>query len=382
MDIIIKTNMKKLRFIHALALGLAVLGLASCDSKDEPKNPAVDPSANGIMILNQGSYEKNNAGISYIKDNDGEISLISDYFFEKNNSRLGDNATDIAVYNGYIYVSLTGSNCIYKLDKTGTIQSKVLFHTDKDLQGGVRYMAFKDNYIYASFYGGIVAKISIDNLNVESKLKTPGANLEGIAEVNGSIYVADSYESVYDATTGKSDTKYNDRLYIIDPKTFTVAGSVKVAVNPNKLMAYDGKLFLISWGNYADKGYSFQMIEPSAGNKVTELGTATDMGIGNGKVYLLNSVTDWTTWTSTNTWFTYDIESKTMNQTSFMKNAPENLATDHISMITVDSKSGDIYIGTTRYTLGNGQIYGFSKDGTMKINSDCGGQNPIGAVFM
>ena len=106
------------------------------------------------------------------------------------------------------------------------------------------------------------------------------------------------------------------------------------------------------------------------------------MGAGNGKVYLINSVTDWSTWTSTNTWFSYDIKGNHVDNSSFMKNAPSELTTDHISMITVDDASGDIYIGTTIYTLGNGQVYRFEKDGSFKINFDCGGENPIGAVFM
>ncbi|MDE6083850.1 MAG: hypothetical protein K2G11_05130 [Muribaculaceae bacterium] len=374
--------MKKQSFIYALLLSSAVAGFTSCEKNDEPGGDVDNQNLKGMFILNQGSYQMNNAGLAFYSLDKTDSPFISDLFYDVNNYKLGDNATDIVKHKGYIYISLTGSNCIYKLNEKGEVAKQVLFHNDPDLQGGVRYMTFKDNSLYASFYGGIVAKLSADDLTVEAKLNTGGSNLEGIAEVNGTLYVADSYQSTYDSTTGQSEIVYGDKLYMIDLKSFTVKGTVTVSLNPNKLIAEDGKLFLISWGNYADKGYSFQMIDPSDNNKVTELAVATDMGAGNGKVYLLNSVTDWSTWTSTNTWFSYDIKGNRVDNSSFMKNAPSELTTDHISMVTVDDASGDIYIGTTIYTLGNGQVYRFEKDGSFKINFDCGGENPIGAVFM
>ena len=43
--------------------------------------------------------------------------------------------------------------------------------------------------------------------------------------------------------------------------------------------------------------------------------------------------------------------------------------------------NGDIYIGTTYFAAGNGNIYRFKKDGTFIEKFDCGGQNPNSAVF-
>ncbi len=373
--------MKNSKFSYTLLLLIASVGFVSCDKNDGPDTGDTKEIKNGAFILNQGSYQMNNAGLAYFSTADNDLSLTPNLFFDVNNLNLGDNATDMVKYDGDVYISLTGSNCIYKINTEGEMLARVLFSTDPELQGGVRYMAFKDQYLYASFYGGIVAKISTEDLSIVSKLNTGGANLEGIAEANGSLYVADSYQSTYDETTGYSNIIYGEKLIVIDLKTFTVSGSVTVATNPNKLMAYNGKLFLISWGNYYDKGYSFQLIEPSQNNKVTELGIATDMGIGNGKVYLVNSVTDWTTWATSNTWFSYNITDNKIDTNSFMTDAPEDLSTAHISMLSVDENSGEIYIGTSKYTLGNGEIYHFTKEGEFESNFDCGGQNPISAVY-
>jgi hypothetical protein len=50
-------------------------------------------------------------------------------------------------------------------------------------------------------------------------------------------------------------------------------------------------------------------------------------------------------------------------------------------MLQVNDNNGDIYIGTTFFSAGNGNIYRFKKDGTFVEKFDCGGQNPNSAVF-
>ncbi len=374
--------MKTFRISAALLTMAVMAGFTSCSNDDGPDNGDEVKVKGGAFVLNQGSYQMNNAGMAYFKfDKDG-AEIVNDLFFDVNDFKLGDNATAIARHKGKIFISMTGSNCIYKLNEKGKVEAQALFHSDPDLQGGVRYMAFEGDYLYASFYGGVVVKISVKDMQVVAKLQTGGGNLEGIAECDGKLYVADSYSYVYDSATGQTSTVYGDKVYVIDTKTFTVSGSIPVALNPNKLIEEDDKLFLLSWGNYADKGYSFQMIEPENGNKVTELGVATDMGAGDDKIYLVNSVTDWNTWQTTNTWTSYDIKAGRMNTASFMADAPASLASDHISMIAVDDDTDDIYIGTTQYTLGNGHVYRFDKHGNFKDDFDCGGQNPVGMIFL
>ena len=45
-------------------------------------------------------------------------------------------------------------------------------------------------------------------------------------------------------------------------------------------------------------------------------------------------------------------------------------------MMEIDDETDDIYVGTTFYSAGNGNIYRFKKDGTFVEKFDCGGQNP------
>lgn len=127
------------------------------------------------------------------------------------------------------------------------------------------------------------------------------------------------------------------------------------------------------------------MIDPSNNDAVTVLATATSMTAGNGNVYFVNSETDYSNWPETstnNTFFSYNIATSTLNQTSFLKDAPAELATSSIYSMDVDDEDGNIYIGVTFYSNSNGTIYRFQQDGTFVEKFDCGGQNPKKMVFV
>lgn len=219
-------------------------------------------------------------------------------------------------------------------------------------------------------------------MDVEKKLKTPGANLEGVAIENDYLYVANSYERTTDPETGKNKYNYFKDVFVIDLNTFTLKETLVVEQNPNMLIEEDDKVFLISW-NYSRESYVLQMIDPDANNKVTELGYATNMAAGNDMLYLVDSRTDYSVrpYVTTNTFSSYDIKSRRLNTTSFLKDAPAELATSSIYMMTVSEYTGDIYIGVTNYSASNGTMYRFKQDGSFVGKFDCGGQNPRAAVF-
>lgn len=174
-------------------------------------------------------------------------------------------------------------------------------------------------------------------------------------------------------------------MFVINAANMQLETTLTVDFNPNQVLEEDGKIFLISWGNYADKGYSAQMIEPQNGNKQTSLGVATNMAVGDDMVYFVNSETDYSNWPETstnNTFFSYNIKTATVNSSSFLKNAPAELATSSVYMMSVDDEKGDIYIGVTFYSNSNGTMYRFDRNGNFIEKFDCGGQNPKTMVFI
>lgn len=376
--------MKKNRIYLALCASVLLGGfLASCNGNDEPKHndsgSKLELPDDRLFILNEGAYNANNSNITLYGPKNNII--IEDIFYKQNSMRLGDNGQDIIAADDKIYISVNGSNYLTKLNAAGVEEKRVSFTSDPELQGGVRYLAEKDGYIYASFYGGVLAKINKKDLMIEKKITKLGANLEGVAIENGKLYVANSYSQSIDPETGVNVFNYLNEMFVIDLRDFTLSKTLTVATNPNQVAEEEDKIFLIAWGNYGNKGYEFQMIDPKQDNKVTSLGVATKMGVGNDKVYLVNSVTEWTSYTTTNTFFYYDIKANKMVESSFMKDAPAELSTSSISMISVDDENGDIYVGTSSY-VANGEVYRFKKDGTFVTKFDSQGINPRKAVFL
>lgn len=376
--------MKSTKFWFGVCAMLSISGLVtSCSKDDEPKHDDTDSKVelpnNRMFILNSGSIGANNSNISFYAPKEGKG--IADIFYEQNGFRLGDTGQDMIEDDDQIYVSVYGSNYLAKLNAAGVEQGRVSFTSDPELQGGVRFLAEEGKFIYASFHGGVVAKINKNDLSIAGKITNIGANLEGIAIEDGRLYVANSYSQSVDPETGKNVYKYLDEMFVIDLKNFSLSQTLTVCTNPNQVAEEDDMIFVIGNGNYADKGYECQMIDPKQNNKITSIAVATNMAVGNDKVYLVNSVTDWSSYTTTNTFFYYDIKAGRLVESSFMKDAPVELASASIYMMTVDDETGDIYIGTSDY-VSNGNLYRFNRDGSYITKFDSGGINPFKAIFL
>lgn len=372
----------KIRKLLFSALCMLALGTAftACSDNDDPNNDFHDEGSKVTLphhrafILNEGTMGANNANISLYAPNK-DCDFINDLFFQQNNARLGDTGQSMIEYNDYLYVIVANSKYIARLNTAGVELDR---HAFSESEGDPRYMAAEDGYIYLTQYGGKVSKLDAETLDVVATFEG-GSNLEGIAECNGKLYVANSYS--------KTDAgyQYHNEVFVINPQTMQLEKTLTVTVNPNQLVEENDKVFLISFGDYGAVGYTAQMIDPSNNDAVTVLATATSMTAGNGNVYFVNSETDYSHWSetsTTNTFFSYNIATSTLNQTSFLKDAPAELATSSIYSMDVDDEDGNIYIGVTFYSNSNGTIYRFQQDGTFVEKFDCGGQNPKKMVFV
>ena len=221
-----------------------------------------------VYILNEGSQGANNAGLAFYAPNK-DADFISDIYKTQNNAKLGDLGQSMIEYEDEIYIAVYGSNYLTKLNAAGVELKRVSFVGDNDLSAGIRYIDAEDGYIYASFWGGAVAKINATTLEVVDKLTGLGDNLEGVAICEDMLYVSNSCTADY--------TYHND-VKVIDLRTFTLKETLIVASNPNtQMLEEDDKVFLISDDYSSAEGYVLQMIEPAKGNKVTKIGNATYM---------------------------------------------------------------------------------------------------------
>lgn len=355
-------------FLGAVA-GLLAASFTACSSDDQGtinKIPSLESINSRCLILNSGKSGGNNAGLAFYAPNK-ELGLLKDIYEVANAKKMGDTGQSIIYQDGYMYIVLSGSKKLLKLDSEGKEVKSISFSPE---DADPRYLAYAGGKLYVTLWSNKVVRIDANTFNKEAYVSV-GVRPEEITVVNNKLFVANS---------GVSSDRGNT-VSEIDLATFTVVKTHTVDMNPNCVTTANGEVFVISRGNYKDIKSSFQKISLADGT-CTSLGRATHMGVYKNVVYVVDSYTDWSSESklTKNTFYSYDTTTGTVNQTSFLKNMPEALQSTSIYMFEVSSVDGSIYIGTSDYKT-NGDIYRFDAQGNFVEKFDCGGINPIEAVF-
>ncbi len=362
--------MKKL-FLAALFCGAMGGLMTSCDNNDTPSTPSSKleiPTTYRAFVLNAGKFKGNNSNLTYF-DPSGIYAPIANVFFQQNGKKIGDTGESMIYENGSIYLAVYGSNVLYKMNKDGVVEkSRSLYKP--------RQMAVHNGYLYVSKFAGQVTKLDANTLDSISSVNV-GHNLEGIAELNGMLYVCDSHDGV------NPMTKYED-IYIVNPSSMQSEGTIKVVKNPVDLKAANGKLYCLSHGNYADIGYALQEVDVTkkVAKKIT---VATHMALANDLLYLTNSATDWSKYpqiSTVNTFSSYNVKTGKLNETSFLgENMPSGFDALSIYGMFADPYNGNIHFCVSDYK-NNGDLYRFDKNGMFLNKFDTGGINPRTIVFI
>ncbi len=363
----------------ALFASAFCITFSSCDDGEEEKfndgGSKIELPERRAYILYEGSQNMNQAGIAFYAPNK-DADFRGDLFKLQNDKGLGSLAQDIIDYNDYIYVVVSGSKYIAMLNEA-CVEVKTFKFPEGE--GDPRRIEAEDGFLYVTQYGGQVSKINANTLERVAVFKG-GDNLEGIAECDGKLYVANTYK------IEGGNYIYNEEVLVINPKTMEKEASITVVTNPERLYEVDGKLYLHSKGNYYDKPNTLQVIDPKNNNKVTDLQTPISK-VTEGKdgvLYLINNETvydeNWAVVSSVNTFSTYNTRTGAFGE-SFVKNAPEELNSANIYLLNVDDDTDEIYIGTSDY-VNTGTIYRFGADGTFKEKFDAGGVNPNNMIFV
>lgn len=339
--------------------------LVGCEPEQNPVDPATDVTVSQVLILNEGSYQGNNAGIT-VYDPDAKAVTVDELYSMANGVRMGDTGQDILVDGDDVYVCVYGSSYVARLDMSGKNIAQHLFTEE---EGQPRYMAVSGDNIYVTLYSGNVAVMDRMTLDVK-KLIGVGSNPEGIVCCDGKLYVANS---------GWGD---DQTISVIDIAREENVQTIQCAVNPQQFVVVDGNLFLFAYGPYDENWncpYPVQAVDRATG-VVSDLCNAirgTVMGFD--KLLLLRNETDWSTYTTTNTFFTYDVTTNTLSASSPFRDAPDEVLTGSIYMMECDVRTGEVYIGVSDYVTA-GTVYRFSATGYL-LDKFTVGINPSQAAF-
>lgn len=364
----------KLKNIFYTALCLLLLGTAfvACSDDETPdfndNGSKVELPARRAFIMYEGSWGGNNAGISFYAPAK-DAKFISDIYYTQNGVRMGDLANTMIEHDNNLYVIVGGSKYVTRLNSAGVEEARHSFGSN---EGEPRAIDAEDGFVYVTQYGGKVSKLNAKTLEVVATF-VGGDNLEGIAENDGKLYVANTYK-----VDGSGNFIYNTEIMVIDATTMKQEKSLTVVENPEDIFEIDDMIYVLSKGNYADVAPALQAINPRNG-KVTNLTDASKFAkANNGTFYCVRSAYD-ENWQLTNSFYALNLTDKT--EKPFLKNAPDSFSTAAIYMLEVDDETGDIYVGTSDYVT-NGTIYRFDAAGNLTDTFDAGGINPTTMVFI
>ncbi|GHV67295.1 hypothetical protein FACS1894199_12490 [Bacteroidia bacterium] len=358
------------RKVFRAVLCVLVAGMVFMGCSDDDKvtrndgGSLIDLPDARVFILNEGSWGGNNAGITFYESLDGSHDIIGDIYLQQNGKGLGDVGQSIVNDTSNIYVVVSESKRITKLNQAGVEQHTLSIPTNF---GNPRFAAIEGGKLYVTVYGypGYVLRINTATMSIEDSVRV-GNNPENIASCKGKLYV--------------SNTEYGSgtTVSVVDISTFKEVQKVNVIANPNDILAVNNKVYVVSWGLYDEAIWGFhdyvlQRVDDGAAGAIgSELNLkVSKMAAHNDILYIVSR---------TNECFTYNTTTGTVKQESFLKGAPATLSASTVYMLTINPYNGEFYVGTNDY-VNNGTIYRFSSDGTFMTEFESGGIGPCGAVF-
>ena len=346
-------------------LCMLAIGLSFTSCSDDDKDEFIDDGSTlnlpktRAYFLNEGSYNANNAGITFYAPN-RDHDKVNDIYMTQNNKGLGDTGQDMIEHDNNIYVVVYGSNLLVKLNSACVEQKRLSFPTDDQ----PRYVTETGGKLYVTLYSGKVAKIDPKELQIESYVNV-GKNPEEIIEHDGFLYVVNS-------GWGADST-----MTVISTSDFKVNKTIEVAKNPFKVLESEDQIFVLAYGEYYE--YPVQKVDVSTGN-TTFITNASNMCEYDGIIYFVYSETDWSTNETTNTFFSYNVKTGAINNNNFMTNMPVELSSESVYMMEINDENGELYIGTSDYAT-TGNIYRFDAGKKFVEKFESGGVSPTKAVF-
>jgi DNA-binding beta-propeller fold protein YncE len=248
---------------HELPLLLMICFLLLSCNKIEPEPNNTDTSLfkNGLLVLNEGLFQQNNASLSWIDLATNEVT--NQLFLEVNERPLGDTGNDMIAYGSKIYIIVNGSSTLEIVEKS-TLKSIKQVQLQQNEQGQQpRSACSYQGKVYISSYDGFVNILDTNSLSITQRIQV-GRNPEGIDVVNGKLYVANS--------GGLSFPNVDSTVFEIDLTTHEIVDTFFVGENPGNLTTdNDGDIYVVKRGDYSENNPS-ELIRISNNGNVENLG--------------------------------------------------------------------------------------------------------------
>ncbi len=228
-----------MRLIKILFIFSVFFGIISCEKEKPVVEPEVESLKNGILVLNEGLFQLNNASLSWVNLND--LTVNSSFFQQKTGRNLGDTGNDMQRYGGKIYVIVNVSSTLEVLDALTGKSIKQIDFKQGNQGKQPRFISFFGSKAFVTCFDGYVDVLDTASLLIESRIPV-GLNPDQIISSNQDIIVSNS--------GGLNAPSMDSTLSFINPSTL-FEQKITVGKNPGQLEIINNLLFVIVRGNYS-----------------------------------------------------------------------------------------------------------------------------------
>ena len=222
---------------------LLLAALSGCtEAADTPDGPAtpIDPGEGDdgmLFIVNEGNFQYGNATLSVYDPETGEVT--NEAFVKANGMRLGDVAQSMTIHDGKGWIVVNNSHVVFAIDtetlkETGRIENLT----------SPRYIHFVDDtkaYV-TQLWDNRIHIVDPKTYSVTGYIEVPGMK-PGTGSTEQMVRLGDY---VY-----CNCWSYQNRIIRIDTRTDRVTDSLEVGIQPNSLAAdCNGKLWTVTDGGY------------------------------------------------------------------------------------------------------------------------------------
>lgn len=237
----------------------SILFISVACKKDKIEElPAADQFNNGLLLINEGLFQQNNASLSWI---DLQANTSNNLIFEQKNGRLlGDVANDILRYGNKIYITVSTSSTLEIIDAQNGKSIQQINMVENGIPKQPREIKAFNGKVFVSCFDGFVDVI--DTLNFELVQRIPvGSNPEALTQKDGKLYVSN--------TGGLNFPLVDSTVSVIDMTTLTELNRIVVGKNPGPSeFDNEGNFYVVT--ARANDSYNTQLVRFHANTYVRD----------------------------------------------------------------------------------------------------------------
>ncbi len=327
---------------------LSIIALIGC-KEDDPFTPPPENAiiTKGIYILNEGGFTKSNASLTvYVSDSN---KVYSDVFYSANLRSLGDVANDIVFNNNKAFIVVNNSDKI-EIISTDTHLSLGIITVPGNSPYKITILNDSKGY-FTNFKKGTVTSFNPTTYAIIKANISVGMNPQGIIAANGKIFVCNSGNG-FDSTVS-----------VIDPALDSVVTTINVGRSPADIaIDNDGEVMVLCNGftDYSDSNNdtpgSIVVIDPKTLVLKTTIplplatfGHPNELAVSS-KGYGFTVVKDGV--------LKFDTKSNSIILPQFIPRTSYSIA--------VDDATERIYLGDAKDYNSNGKVYIYEKNASIK----------------